>query len=136
MNLFDECRSLSSRIQETQETIEQLTLAASAPKGQSFDDSPKQSQGRFGNSIEDYIERKEELECRVKELQEMLDSKWSTLYSMMKSFGNSISAREMMLMYYRFHEGLSWRQCSYNMNWSDNKSYAVYRKVTEMFNEM
>ena len=133
MKLLDECREISADIKAVNEKIEEISLSISAPKNQSFDDMPKSSSS-FENPIEKYIERKEQLEEDKKRLIESLDNKWDEVCEAFKPL--NIPVNEMVLLYYRFHEGHSWKMCGKLLNWNENKLFRTYRKIIDLYNAM
>lgn len=126
IKLLDECREIRNEIKEIEEDIEEITLRVSAPKSQSFDDMPKAT-SKLGNSIETYIEKKERLEEEREELIQQLESKWKNIVIALNL--NNITIEEKLLLYYRFHEGYSWRHCGNKLKWNDNKVFRIYSKI-------
>lgn len=132
IKLLDECSDKRKELRMIEEKIEEVKARATAPKNQSFDDMPRAS-SNYGNPIESYIEKVEQLEEKRNTLKKELAEKWAECLQLFES--KNMSAEEIILLYYRFHENLSWRNCAkaierkHHITWNDNKIYRIYRKI-------
>lgn len=130
MKILEECREIALDIRSIDERIEEISLSVSSPKCQVLDDMPK-SMGGNGNAIERYIEKKERLEEKKKRCTDRLDAQWEEAMKILKTSG--ITKDGMSLVYCRYYNGCTWKECGLKLNWNSNKVFREHRKVKKIY---
>ena len=133
MTIFDEITHLNGKIKRVQDKLELLQMKIDSPRSSVISDMPRGG-GGGGNPLEDYIERKEEYEEKLRFLLNRLDKLWADAYYMMDSA--KIDSQVQVMMYLRFAKGLKWEKCAETLaekypdgKWNENKCFRKYREV-------
>lgn len=128
--ILDDCLDCARTIRQKSEAIEEIKILAYAPKGQSLTGMPRS--GSMANQMEVYIERKETLENDLRATMVRREDLWWDAFQQFQSKNANIEY--IMLMWYRYYNGLRWKDCAYSMQskypdseWNEDKCYRINR---------
>lgn len=131
--IFENISNTYQRIEKVKEKIMVLEMQACEPRPSEITGMPRNG-GNASNPIELYLERKEELESKLYELNERLKSQWKKALCLMKSA--DIKRQTRYMMYLRFYKGLPWKKVNAimqekypNGKWNENKCFREYRNT-------
>lgn len=130
MQMLSECLDLCRYIKEKKEEIEEIEAMLYTPKNQIISDMPK---GQSNENVTDkLLAKKERLTAHKTEAEKALQEKWNEAIKVLCQ--SKVTKQQAQLMYLRFHEGKSWKDCTPIMRrlygfWNENKTFREYRSV-------
>ena len=111
-----------------------LEMQASTPKSGEITGMPRGGGGDGSNSLDIYLEKKEELEEKLNVLNDRRKSQWKQALHYMRIA--DIKRQTRYMMYLRFYQGLPWKKCTSimqekypNGKWNENKLFREYRNT-------
>lgn len=128
MRLLDECLELSRALKIIDERIFEINTSLYSPKTQIISAAPR---GSGVESLTDkLIMKKEQLTSKRERLNRDLQEKWENVIEV--CCRTKITKQQVQLLYLRFHEGKTWKECTSIMQkryvyWNENKSFREYR---------